>query len=247
MNKYLISMTLFLLFSCASEKPSGKTEAEVLYKEAMSLVKEERYLLATEKLNNLKNQYPYSYYATPAELLQAEILFHQESFVESAAAFLLFRDFHPKHPKISYVVFKIAESYYKQLPDTFDRDLDSAVEAAKYYSEILSKYPNSPYAKDSKNKIKKARGMLKDKEKYIADFYFKTEVFDAARWRYKDILSNFEDKKLRSHSMQRVILSTYFLKEYKKCISLATDYSEFLVEADKKIVKEYSTYCKKKL
>jgi outer membrane protein assembly factor BamD len=240
-------MTLFLLFSCASEKPSGKTEAEVLYKEAMTLVKEERYLLATEKLNNLKNQYPYSYYATPAELLQAEILFHQESFVESAAAFLLFRDFHPKHPKISYVVFKIAESYYKQLPDTFDRDLDSAVEAAKYYSEILSKYPDSPYAKDSKSKIKKARGMLKDKEKYIADFYFKTEVFDAARWRYKDILSNFEDKKLRSHSMQRVILSTYFLKEYKKCISLTTDYSEFLIEADKKIVKEYSTYCKKKL
>ena len=247
MNKYLISITLFLLFSCASEKPSGKTEAEVLYKEAMTLVKDERYLLATEKLNNLKNQYPYSYYATPAELLQAEILFHQESFVESAAAFLLFRDFHPKHPKISYVVFKIAESYYKQLPDTFDRDLDSAVEAAKYYSEILTKYPDSPYAKDSKSKIKKARGMLKDKEKYIADFYFKTEVFDAARWRYKDILTNFEDKKLRSHSMQRVILSTYYLKEYKKCISLTEDYSEFLVEADKKIVKEYSTYCKKKL
>jgi outer membrane protein assembly factor BamD len=240
-------MTIFLLFSCASEKPSGKTEAEVLYKEAMTLVKEERYLLATEKLNNLKNQYPYSYYATPAELLQADILFQQESFVESAAAFLLFRDFHPKHERISYVVFKIAESYYKQLPDTFDRDLDSAVEAVKYYNEILVKYPKSPYAKDSNKKISKARGMLENKEKYIADFYFKTEVFDAARWRYNDILDTFDDKKLRSHSMQRVILSTYFLKEYKKCISLSADYNKFLVDSDKKIVKEYSTYCKKKL
>lgn len=247
MNKFLISIIFFLLFSCASEKPKGKTEAEVLYKEAKALVKEERYLLATEKLNNLKNQYPYSYYATPAELLQAEILFEQENFVESAAAFMLFRDFHPKHPKISYVVFKIAESYYNQLPDTFDRDLDSAVEAIKYFNEILAKYPNSPYLKDSKKKVEKAKGMLRNKEKYIADFYFKTEVFDAARWRYNDILTNFKDKKLRSHSMQRVILSTYYLKEYKKCISLSSNYSQYLVEKDKKIVNEYSKYCKKKL
>lgn len=247
MNKFLISLFIILLASCASEKPKGKTEAEVLYKEAKNLIKDERYILATEKLNNLKNQYPYSYYATPAELLYADILYLQENYVEAAAAYLLFRDFHPKHEKIAYVVFKIAESYHNQLPDTFDRDLESAVEAIKYYQEILTKYGSSGYLKDSKEKITKAKSMLENKEKYVADFYFKTEVYDAARWRYLDILTNFQSKKLRSHSMQRVILSTYYLKEYEKCISFSNNYSQHLNESDMKVVKEYSSYCKSKL
>ncbi len=247
MNKYLISVLFLLFISCASEKPKGKTEAEVLFKEAKVLMEEERFLLATEKLNTLKNQYPYSFYATPAELLMADILYLQENYVESAAAYLLFRDFHPKHEKIPYVVFKIAESYYKQMPETSDRDLDSAVEAIKYFNEVLVKYPNSAYSKDSQKKVDHATSMLQEKEQYIADFYFKTEVYSAARWRYLDILASFSNKDLRSHSMQRVILSTYFLKEYKKCINYKNDYSKHLVEKDKKIVDEYGTYCKKKL
>ena len=105
MKNFLILAIVLIISSCASDKPKGKTEAEVLFKEAKILMEEERYLLATEKLNNLKNQYPYSYYATPAELLQADILFLQESYVEAAASYLLFRDFHPKHEEIPYVVF----------------------------------------------------------------------------------------------------------------------------------------------
>jgi outer membrane protein assembly factor BamD len=235
------------MFSCATDKPTGKTEAEVLFKEAKVLVKEERYILATEKLNNLKNQYPYSYYATPAELLNADILFSQENYVESAAAFMLFRDFHPKHDQIAYVIYKIAESYYLQLPDTDDRDLDAAVEAIKYYGELLQKYSSSSYAKDGKAKIKECRERLRNKESYVADFYFKTEVYDAARWRYLDNLSNFNDKDFRSHSMKRVVLSTYFLKEYEKCISYANNYSQHLSGSDKKKVNEYLGYCKNKL
>lgn len=236
-----------MLWGCASEKPEGKTKAEVLFKEAKILVEEERYLLATEKLNNLKNQYPYSYYATPAELLQAEILFLQESYVESAAAFILFRDFHPKHEKIAYVLFKIAESYFMQIPDTFDRDLEAATEAVKYFKELLVKYPDSEYTKGAKGKMKKAKGMLRDKEKYVADFYFKTEVFSAAKWRYFDILDNFKNKELRSHSMQRIVRSYYYLKEYKKCLNHANKYSSQLEKKDKKIIDEYIVYCKNKI
>jgi len=247
MKKYLLSILIVLITSCASEKPTGKTEAEILFKEAKALIADEHYILATEKLNNIKNQYPYSFYATPSELLMADILYEQEMYVEAAASYILFRDFHPKHEKISYVVFKIAESYYNQLPETHDRDLDSAVEAIKYYREILTKYPGSAHAKNSKLKISRASKLLKDKEQYIADFYFKTEVYDAARWRYLNILENFEDKDLRSHSMQRIIQATYFLKEYKKCLDFTGSYSKGLNISDKDIVKEYSTYCKNKI
>src|SRR5690606_6900526 len=109
MKVLIFTLLIFVLFSCSSDTPSGKTEAEILYKEALQYKKKERYILATEKINLIKTQHPYSYYATPAELLLAEVQFEQESFVESAASFLLFRDFHPRHEKIPYVVFMIGE------------------------------------------------------------------------------------------------------------------------------------------
>ena len=236
-----------IILSCATEIPKGKTEAEVLYKEAKILMDDERFILATEKLNQLKNRYPYSFFATPAELLMADILFKQENFIEAAAAYLLFKDFHPKHKEIPYVVYKIAESYFKQLPETEDRDLQSAVEAIKYYKEILRSYSSSAYAKAARDKIKKCQKMLIGKEQYVADFYFKVKKFKAARWRYLDILSNINDKEIRTHSMIRIVMSSREIKEYEKCINYADRYFQYLEKEDKVSVEELKEECTKKL
>lgn len=230
MMKLISLLSLFIAISCSSDKPEGKTEAEVLFKEAEELIEAERFILATEKLNQIKTQHPYSFYATPAELLQADILYQQESYIESAAAYLLFRDFHPKHEKIPYVVFKIAESYYKQIPDTIDRDLEPAMESLKYYDEVLQKYADSSYAKDAHTKIEKAKKMLRQKDQYIADFYFKTKEWSAARYWYLDILENHKDARVRNHAMVRTVEATRQMKEWDAC----RDYSEkFLQEVDK--------------
>lgn len=217
-----------ILVQCSSKKPEGKTAAEVLYKEAQELMKESRYLLATEKLNTLKTQYPYSFYATHAELLQADILFLQENFIEAAAAYLLFRDFHPKHEKIVYVVFRIAESYYRQLPSTYDRDLSSAQEAIKYYTEIVDKYGDSEYKDEAIRKSAECNKMLSNKEQYIADFYFKTKVYDAARFRYLKNIQESNDENLVKHSMLGVVKSSYKMKAFDECVSYAKEYQEKL-------------------
>lgn len=232
----LLSLTLLIVFvSCSSDKPKGKTEAESLYKEAQELMEAERYILATEKLNQIKTQHPYSFYATPAELLQADVLYLQENYVEAAAAYLLFRDFHPKHEKIPYVVFKIAESYYKQIPDTIDRDLEPAIEAIKYYDEVLQKYGDSSYAKNAKKRVEKSKEMLRDKDQYIADFYFRTKEWSAARYWYLDMLQSYQDKKTRHHAMVRTVQSSWKLKEWDAC----KDYGEkFLPDVDKEAKRE---------
>jgi len=223
---------------CASDGPEGKTEAEKLFKEAQELIKSERFILANEKLNLIKTQHPYSFYATPAELLQADILFEQENYIESAAAYMLFRDFHPKHEKSAYVIFKIAESYFKQIPDTVDRDLEPALESIKYYEEIVQKYSDSSFIKDAEVKVIKAKKMLREKDLYIADFYFKTDKFSAAKYWYLDILENHKDQKTRGHSIKRTILASYELKEWKNCIEYA---QKFASEVDKKVLEEINS------
>src|SRR5690606_9943092 len=164
---------LMFLVACSTPRPQGETEAEVIFKEAQALVDDGRYLLATEKLNTVRSKFPYSFYATHAELLLADVQFKQENYTEAAASYILFRDFHPKHEKSDYVLWKIAESFYNQLPDTYDRDLSAANESIKYYREMLRIYPNSQYSQNAQEKINRCEQLLRDKEQYIADFYFK--------------------------------------------------------------------------
>jgi outer membrane protein assembly factor BamD len=193
LNKIISLIFITFLFSCSTERPQGATEAEVLFKEAKELIGKSRFIQASEKLNAIRSQYPYSFYATPAELLQADVLFAQESYAEAASAYILFRDFHPKYSEVSYVVFRISESFYRQLPSTFDRDLSAGVEAVKYYNELLQNYANTEYVKDASARISQIELMLEKKQIYIADFYFKTKDFEAAKARYEEVLKSLKD------------------------------------------------------
>lgn len=247
MKPVILILLVLLLASCASDKPEGKTEAEILYKEAQDLIKAERFILATEKLNQIKTQHPYSFYATPAELLHADVLYLQENFIEAAAAYLLFRDFHPRHEKIPYVVFRIAESYYKQIPDTVDRDLEPALESLKYYEEVIQKYGDSSYRQTAEKKIASAKTMLRDKDLYIADFYFKTKEYAAARYWYLDILENHQDPKTRNHAMVRTVQATGKLKQWQPCLDYVEKFYQLVDKRSQKTIKSAKDTCQKKL
>lgn len=202
--KFLAILFSLVVISCATKRPTGTTEAEVLYKEAKDLVAKSRYIQATEKLNAIRSQYPYSYYATSAELMQADILFSQENYAEAASAYILFRDFHPKYNELGYVIFRISESFYRQLPATFDRDLSAGTEAIKYYNELLQNYPNTEYVKDAQTRISEIEDMLEKKEIYIADFYFKTKDYEAAKARYEDILKTLKNSNEKLRILTRI-------------------------------------------
>jgi outer membrane protein assembly factor BamD len=143
------------------------------------------------------------------------------------------------------VVFRVAESFYKQVPDTHDRDLVSAHEAIKYYAELNSKYPANKFEKASLKKINICRKKIKAKEKYIADFYFKTKVFSAARYRYLKIMREFGDPGLLDHSMKRIILSSYKLGELKECKDYSQKFGAHLKKKSKSDIKSVINKCLK--
>jgi outer membrane protein assembly factor BamD len=245
--RIFIMGSLLLLLSCAIERPAGSSEAEILYKEAIAFKNDGHYLAAIEKLNQIRSKHPYSYFATHAELLNADILFLQENYIESAAAYLLFKNVHPKFDNLPYVVFRIAESYYYQLPSTFDRDLSGADEAIKYYKDLIDNYPDSAFVNESKDKIKECYNLLAKKEQYIADFYYKTGEYFAARYRYLEILKDPAiEFPLREHSMINIVKSSWFLKEYEACIEHGRDFLEMLTESNKKKMTNLIKNCEKK-
>jgi len=237
-----ILLILLLIFSCSSEQQTGKTEAEILYKEAISLKEDGQYTLSNQKLNQIKSHYPYSYYATKAELMSADIYFLQDNYIEAASSYLIFKDMHPKNQKLDYVYLKIAESFFMQRPSTFDRDLGPCHQAIRYYDEFMFKFPNSKHIAKAKVNKSECFAMIKNKEKYIADFYYRTKVYDAAIYRYKNILQVFQDKSLKEHSMKKIIKSYSNLKKKSECNQYFNKYRPLL---SKQSVDELSGVCLK--
>ena len=241
--KYAI-LLLLLMASCSTPRPKGATEAEVLYQEAKTFAEGKHYLLAMEKINIIRSKYPYSLYATHAQLLNADILYEQKNYTEAAAAYIVFKDFHPRYERAPYVLYRIAESFYHQLPPSYDRDLTPAFEAIKHYRDLTRVHPSSPYAAKSQKKIQKCLNMIEDKEQYIADFYFKTEDYQSARHRYLSILENFAlNERTRDHAALRVVAASEALKDKPSCEKYYKKYAKLIRETYQKRLKKAYLRC----
>ncbi len=205
-SKYLL-LLMFFVSACVSYDKYDTSTAEGSFGLARQLEDDERFEEALMQYRDVKNRYPYSKYATEAELRIAEIHFKKEAFVEAQGAYQLFKELHPKNPKIDYVTFRIGESIYNQLPSTIDRDLSAAPAAIKEFNVLLRDYPDSEYAKDAEKMRTKTIGKLADKELYIADFYFRTDEFLHALVRYQKYLKEFPTHKDRPHAFYRAGLA----------------------------------------
>ena len=239
---YLSLFFLLFLGACSTPRPKGNTEAEVLYQEAKKFAEDRHYMLAIEKINIIRSKYPYSYYATHAQLLSADILYDQKNYTEAAAAYIVFRDFHPKYKRASYVLYRIASSFYNQLPPTHDRDLSPGFEAIKHYRELIKAYPNSKYAKIAREKIENCLRMIREKERYIADFYFKTKDYKSARYRYLSILEDFpSNKKIWIHAILRIMAASDALNDKKSCEKYYKKYQKLIYKGhQKKLQRSYA-------
>lgn len=188
--------SLLLLFAtlcfsgCSSNEKSSDT-AEGSYAIAEDYEKNERFEEAIKRYTEVKNKFPYSSYATKAELAIADVHFKDEAFAEAQLNYQTFKELHPKHAQIDYVIFRIGLSYYMQLPDSIDRDLTFAVDAINNFDELIRSYPTSQYLKEAKDKREDCEKKLALKEEYIADFYYKKEVFLSAFGRYDGIFHKY--------------------------------------------------------
>lgn len=193
-TKILNLLFIFLIsayqIGCASDEKNANTP-EGLFQIAKEYDEAERYEIAVQKYADLKNKFPYSSTATLAELAIADVHFKRESFADAQISYQNFRDLHPKHPMIDYVIFRTGLSFYMQLPETIDRDLTAANDAIYHFNEVIKNFPNSKYVKEASENRDKCFSMLAEKELYIADFYYRQKKYEASLLRYENVLKQF--------------------------------------------------------
>ena len=79
---------------CSTTETRDASTPEGAYQIAEDLAKDERYEEAIAKFQDIKNKFPYSRFATMAELKIADLHYDREAFVEAQSAYQLFKEFH---------------------------------------------------------------------------------------------------------------------------------------------------------
>lgn len=214
----LAATGLFVSACSTTEKNSNTPEGAFAIAEDFD--KGERYEEATRRYTEVKNKFPYSSYATKAELALADVYYKQESFAEAQVAYQMFKELHPTAPQSDYVQFRIGMSYFSQLPSTIDRDLTLANDAILNLSDLIKKYPNSQYVAEAKEKRTAAIKMLAEKEEYIADFYFKRDIWASALTRYEGLYNNYRGLGFDAKALSRAAICAKKIDDMPKAKKL---------------------------
>lgn len=236
-----ILTVLGLFVSGCSTTEKNSSEPDGAFAIAEEYDKGERYEEAIRRYTEVKNKFPYSNFATKAELAIADVYYKQESFAEAQVAYQMFKELHPTAPQADYVQFRIGMSYFNQLPSTIDRDLTLAEDAILNLSDFIKKYPNSSYLPEAKEKRTAAIKMLAEKEDYIADFYFKRKIFDSALTRYENLYQNYQGLGFDAKALSRAAIAAHKVgnadkaKKYRDLLAREFPGSNELKDVEKEI------------
>eukprot|EP01037_Dinobryon_pediforme_P034659 gene34659-40679_t len=175
------------LAGCASSDVEDKVDAtppDVLYNEGLASLNKGRTTDAVKKFEDLDRLHPYSELARKSILLQAYTNFQRGEYTSCITASKRFLTIYPQSAEAPYALYLIAESYNKQVVDVA-RDQEMTQKAYDAYTELLTKYPNSKYTADAREKAEAVRDQLAGKEMDVGRYYLHKYQYLAAINRFK--------------------------------------------------------------
>tara|TARA_R110002049_G_scaffold114812_25_gene266235 strand:- start:4210 stop:5079 length:870 start_codon:yes stop_codon:yes gene_type:complete len=204
--KYILIIIFSLtLFGCSSteELPDIAADAgeQQIYEDAQRYLRGDNYDLAVKSLELLESRYPFGKYAEQAqlELIYAHYnAYEHEAAVEAADRFIRL---HPQHPSVDYAYYMKGLAAYTVNEDIFarfvptdqaQRDTSQAKEAFGEFAQLVSRFPNSPYAADAEARMLALRNLLARHEIMVANYYLRRGAYLAAVNRGRFVVENFQ-------------------------------------------------------
>jgi outer membrane protein assembly factor BamD len=199
----LVALALLGL-SCSTGRTSlggvvsyGET-AEQDYRYGNEALASKDFVEATKFFEHVRTKYPFSKYASLADLRLADVKFDQDHFIEAAGAYAEFVKLHPNHPSVDYAAYRVGLSYWKDAPGDFilfppsyEKDLGQVHQAVKSLADFVKSYPRSKYRPEAEKLLEQARGKLIDHEWYVAHFYAKRGHWAGAAGRLERLVKDY--------------------------------------------------------
>lgn len=178
------------------------------YDEGEKAFEDERYNEAIKFFEHVKNKFPYSKYASLADLRMADSHFAREKWLEAADGYRMFVRFHPRHEKVGYATFRVAKAYHEAMsddvflfPPTREMDQTSTRDAITAFDEYLRRFPDGENIKEANELRTSARTRLAEHDVYAAEFYEQRKKWQGAAWRYERVANEFGDTELAPEAL----------------------------------------------
>lgn len=211
----LLTLTACGLFSLPDEKGSAKSvPVEQLYADAKEELDNNNYEKAVKSFEALQSRYPYGRYAQQAQLETAYAYFKQKEPESALAAADRFIKQYPNNPHVDYAYYLkglinfnedlgLLGSIVKQ--DLSERDPNAAREAFDAFKELVTRFPDSKYAPDSRLRMQYLINALARYEIHVAGFYLKRGAYVAAANRAKGVLTDYAQTPATRDALQIMV------------------------------------------
>lgn len=186
-------------------KPEIKPEVppDQAYNEGLARIANSDFKGAAEKFQEIDKQAPYSPAAKKAILMTAYSQYEAAEYVEAATTARRYVTLHPADPDAAYAQYILASSYFNQIPDV-NRDQAQTERALVAFQELIDRYPNSEYVRDSREKINVAKDQLAGREMVVGKYYLDRRNYTGAINRYRDVVSKYQTTRHVEEALMRL-------------------------------------------
>lgn len=177
---------------------------EELYTEATALMDSKEYTQAAKQFEEVERQHPYSVWATRAQLMTGYAHYKAMDYDAAILALESFIQLHPGHKDAAYAHYLAALCDYERLADV-RRDQGYARNALARLNTIISRFPNTTYAKDAVLKVALVNDHLAGAEMEIGRSYLKQKIFTAAVGRFRTVVETYQSTSHVPEALHRLV------------------------------------------
>jgi len=203
-------LTLLLLVAvsgCSKLSNAVKERAEwsvqKYYNEAKRELNNRRYSDAIELYQELESKFPYGPLSEQAQIEIIYAYYKDNEPAQALSAANRFIRLHPTHPNVDYayylkglVNFVEHKTFVDQIlggKDLSDRDPQAAKESFAAFRELVTKFPDSRYAEDGRQRMVYLVNALARHDIHVASYYLRRGAYVAVVNRCKYVIENFQN------------------------------------------------------
>ena len=182
---------------------------DLLYSNGVDALQRNNYSVAVKHFDAIQQNYPYSSWATNAQLMEGYTEYRRDSYTEAVSQLDRFIALHPANKDVGYAYYLRSLCYYEQIAD-ISRDQKGTQEAMAALQEVVNRFPDSAYARDARLKIDLCRDHLAGKEMDIGRYYENQHLYAAAIGRFQRVIDDFQTTNHTPEALSR--LTEIYLK-----------------------------------
>ena len=165
--------------------------AESLYQEATAARDEGEFTKARNLFEDVERRFPYSEFATKAQLMSAIAAYDALKYDEAIVALDRFIQLHPGNPQVDYAYYLKALCFYEQIADV-TRDHEMTAMALRSMETLIKRFPDSEYTRDATLKRDLTLDHLAGKEMEIGRYYLTRNHINAAISRFSKVVKEYQ-------------------------------------------------------